>query len=114
MPIFEFTCNNCDNPRKFSALIGVVADAPPPICPKCGSGNVTRAVSRFARLRSEDEAIDSLAERAEGLDESDPRAMRGLIRDMASEMGDDVDADEFEAMMEDSINEEASGGEDYG
>ena len=113
MPIFEFKCNACGNPRKFSALVGVVSNAPPPRCPKCGSGDVSKAVSRFARLRSDDEAIDSLADRAEGIDESDPRAMRGLIRDMASEMGDDVDADEFEALMEDSMAEEASGGDDY-
>ena len=112
MPIFEFKCNVCENPRKFSALVGVVADATPPTCPKCGSANVAKAVSRFARLRSDDEAIDNLAERAEGMDESDPRAMRGLIRDMASEMGDDVDADEFEALMEDSMDEESSGGDD--
>jgi putative FmdB family regulatory protein len=109
MPIYEFRCNVCENPRKFSALVGVVADAAPPSCPKCGSTNVAKAVSRFARLRSDDEAIDGLAERAEGIDESDPRAMRGLIRDMASEMGDDVDADEFEALMEDSMNEEGDG-----
>ena len=112
MPIFEFKCNACENPRKFSALVGVVADAPPPICPRCGSGDVSKAVSRFARVRSDDQALDSLTDRAESMDESDPRAMRGLIRDMASEMGDDIDADEFEALMEDSMNEESSGGDE--
>ena len=35
MPIFEYTCNACHG-RKFSALVGVVADAKPPTCPKCG------------------------------------------------------------------------------
>ncbi len=34
MPIFEFSCNTCS--RKFSALVGVVASAQPPQCPKCG------------------------------------------------------------------------------
>jgi putative FmdB family regulatory protein len=113
MPIFEFKCNVCNNPRKFSVLVGVVADSAPPVCPKCGSQDVTKTVSRFARIRSEDESIDSLTDRAEGIDENDPRAMRGLIRDMASEMGDDIDADEFEALMEDSANDGSSGEDDF-
>ncbi|MBC8102063.1 MAG: zinc ribbon domain-containing protein [Cytophagales bacterium] len=98
MPIFEFRCSHCG--RKFSALVGVVAGANAPVCPKCGaSEGLTKLVSRFARLRSEDEALDSLAEQADTLDEEDPRAMRRLMKEMAGEMGDDLDADEFEALM---------------
>jgi putative FmdB family regulatory protein len=103
MPIFEFTCNDCRTGRRFSTLVGVVADAAPPTCPACGGVNLTKAVSRFARLRSEDDAIDSLAERADNLDESDPRAMRALMREMAGELGEDAD-DDVDAAMEEAFD----------
>lgn len=112
MPIYEFVCNTCATGRRFSALVGVVADATPPICPKCGGGDLKKAVSRFARLRSEDEAIDNLADAADNLDENDPKAMRRLMRDMASEMGDDGDADELTEAFEEAMDTEA--GEDAG
>jgi putative FmdB family regulatory protein len=106
MPIFEFTCNACATGRKFSALVGVVATAAPPACPKCGSTDVRKLVSRFARVRSEDDALDALADQADGMDMDDPKAVRRLMRDMAGEMGDDMDADEFEALMEDAADAE--------
>ena len=108
MPIYEYTCNTCH--RKFSALVGVVADARPPACPKCGGADLTKLVSRFARLRSEDEAIDALADAADTMDLDDPRAVRRLVKEMASGMGDDMDADEFESIMEESMDEESGGG----
>lgn len=104
MPIFEFICNTCATGRRFSALVGVVADARPAVCPKCGGADLRKTVSRFARVRSEDESLDALAEAADGIDDSDPRAVRRLMKDMASEMGDDMDADEFEAAMEESMD----------
>jgi putative FmdB family regulatory protein len=108
MPIFEFTCNTCNTGRRFSALVGVVADAAPPTCPKCGGTDLKKAVSRFARLRSEDEAIDSLAERADSLDEDDPKAMRALMKEMAGEMGED--ADDLDELMDEAMDEDTSGG----
>ena len=107
MPIFEFTCQTCATNRRFSALVGVVADADPPHCPVCGGTHLQKAVSRFARLRSDDEAIDALAERADTLDESDPKAMRSLMKEMAGEMGED--GDDFGELMDAAMDEEASG-----
>ena len=113
MPIFEFLCNHCG--RKFSALVGVVAGASSPVCPKCGqSDGLTKLVSRFARLRSEDETIDALAEQAEAVDSDDPKAMRRLMKEMAGEMGDDMDADEFEALMDEAGDDAAGAGGDSG
>jgi putative FmdB family regulatory protein len=109
MPIFEYTCNVCRG-RKFSALVGVVADAKPPTCPKCKGTDLTKLVSRFARLRSEDESLDELADAADMADPDDPKAMRRLMKEMAAEMGDDMDADEFEALMEEADDAESGGG----
>lgn len=113
MPIFEFRCGHCG--RKFSALVGVVADAPPPKCPGCGrDDSLSKLVSRFARLRSDDEALDDLADQADGIDENDPKALRRLMKDMAGGMGDDLDPDEFESVMDEAMDEEAgdAGGAD--
>ena len=107
MPIFEYICNECS--RKFSALVGVVADAQPPACPKCGSSDLKKLVSRFARVRSEDEALDSLADAADSADLEDPKAMRRFMKEMSKEMGEDMDGEDFEEMMEQAMDEEAAG-----
>ncbi len=108
MPIFEYSCNHCR--KRFSALVGVVANATPPACPHCQSDDLKKLVSRFARVRSEDESLDALADRAESADLDDPKEMRRLMKEMASEMGDDMEPDEFEELMEESMDEDAGGG----
>src|SRR5688500_13429606 len=98
MPIFEYTCNACS--RRFSALVGVVANAQPPACPKCGGTDLKKLVSRFARVRSEDEALDSLGDAADTMDMEDPRAMRRMMKEMSGAMGDDMDGEDFDQIME--------------
>jgi putative FmdB family regulatory protein len=106
MPIFEFTCLACKHPR-FSELIGVVAMNAAPKCPRCGSENISRLVSRFARVRSVDEALDEMAGMADTLDEDDPRAVRKLMKEMAHGLDDDISSDEIEAMMDESMASES-------
>lgn len=103
MPIYEFVCAQCQ--RKFRKLVGVVANERPLQCPRCQSTEAKRLISRFARVRAEDESFDALADEMEGMDENDPKAMRRLMREMGKEMGEDMEED-FEQMME----EEESGG----
>jgi len=114
MPIFEFTCNTCNNNRKFPVLVGVVASATPPTCPKCRGTDLKKLVSRFARVRSEDEAMESLADKADSADMEDPKAMRRFMKEMASEMGEDMEGEDFEQMMDEAMEEEAHGGPEGG
>ncbi len=98
MPIYEFVCGECG--RKFRKLVGVVAQNTPPACPRCRSTVLNRQISRFARVRSEDDALDSLAQEMETLgDSDDPKTMRRMMRDMTAAMGEDMDGD-FEQMLE--------------
>lgn len=110
MPIFEYSCDTCE--KRFSALVGVLADSKPPACPRCSGSELTKLVSRFARVRSEDDALESLADEAEYGDiENDPKAMRKWVRDMGKAMDEDLDED-FEQAMEEEMS--GTGGEGGG
>src|ERR1700722_20036835 len=103
MPIYEFVCSECH--RKFRKLVGVVANTAPLQCPRCHSTALNRQISRFARVRNEDDALEAMADEMESMgDTEDPKVMRRLVREMGKEMGEDLE-DDFEQMME----EEASG-----
>lgn len=107
MPIFEYSCSSCRLP-KFSALVGVSMHATPPVCPRCGGSELTKLVSRFRQLRSEEDALDDLTDMADTMNPDDPKAMRRLVKEMAGTMGEGDDGD-FEAMMEEAIEEESGG-----
>ena len=111
MPIFEYACNACN--KRFSALVGVLADAKPPACPRCSGVELTKQVSRFARVRSEDDALESLADEAEYGDiENDPKAMRKWVRDMGNAMDENLDEDFEQAMEEEMAGKGGGGGGD--
>jgi putative FmdB family regulatory protein len=107
MPIYEYRCHACR--RRFSALVGVVANPRPIACTHCGSAEATRLVSRFARVRSEDDILDNLADSAEmgNVDENDPASVARWMKHMGDEMGEDF-GDDFEEALEEEM---ASGGE---
>jgi len=92
LPIYEYRCNDCRRRvtifwRSFSE-IGVTR----PSCPRCGSENLTRVVSRVAVVRSEESRLDDLADPSSlaGLDENDPKSMARWMRKMSQEMGEDL------------------------
>lgn len=99
MPVFEYRCADCM--KKFSLLIGVVAEQPEEKCPKCGGFNVDRLMSRFARLRSEDAIIDDLADPSKIGDLEDPKLLHSWMKRMGKEMGEDI-GDDLDAMLEET------------
>lgn len=103
MPIYEYLCVSCH--RKFRKLVGVVAVSAPLVCPHCASTELNRQISRFARVRNEDDALDDLADEMEAMgDTDDPKAIRRMMKEMGSAMGEDMDDD-----LEQMIEEEAAG-----
>ncbi len=109
MPIFEYRCDDCR--RRFSALVGVVADARPPACPRCASTSIRKLISRFASPRSEDEMLDDLADPDRMGDMEDPREMASWMKRMGREMGEDL-GDDFDELVEEAVREEEEGGAD--
>jgi putative FmdB family regulatory protein len=98
MPLYEYVCENCR--KKFTWLVGVVADPTPPTCSNCGATQARRReVSRFARLRTEDEALDALSDPCSIGDLDDPKAARRWAKEMGKEMGEDL-GDDFEEYLD--------------
>ncbi|MFN7019204.1 MAG: FmdB family zinc ribbon protein, partial [Fimbriimonadales bacterium] len=63
MPIYEYRCQQCR--KRFSKLLGIAQRDNPQVCPICGATESKRLVSRVARLRSEDQMLDDLADSME-------------------------------------------------
>lgn len=98
MPVFEYRCHACG--KKFSALIGMTAEADSEACSHCGSKDTAKLVSRFARYRSEDDRVDAIADDLETMAEPDsPSEMRRMMREMGKAMDEDM-SDEMEEMFE--------------
>lgn len=107
MPLFEYKCKSCG--RKFTALVGVVADAIAPACPACCSIDLSKLISKFSAIHSEDDLLESLADPSRYGDLEDPSAMRKFAKEMGKELGEDLEGD-IEEMMNGEGGE--SGGND--
>jgi putative FmdB family regulatory protein len=108
MPIYEYRCTACR--RKVTVLTLRVSEAVDPVCEHCGSRELTRLLSRFAMVRSEESRLDGLTSDAalDGVDESDPKSMARWMRKMGSELGEDA-GDDFDEMVDEL---EQGGGDD--
>ena len=101
MPIYEYECSDCR--RRVSLLVLRPSTAPPPACPRCGGAALTRLMSRFATVKSEEARLDSLADPASvgDLDEDDPASVGRFMKKMGQEFGDDL-GDDFEAAVDEA------------
>ena len=108
MPIYEYRCTDCQ--RKVSVLTLRVSESVDPVCDRCGSRKLTRLMSRFALVRSEERRNDDLSDPSSlsGVDENDPKSMARWMRKMGKELGEDGGED-FDEMVDEL---EAGGGDD--
>jgi hypothetical protein len=100
----------------FSFLVGVVADAGEPVCPRCGSTRLKKLISRISRIRSKESVLEDLADPGEIGDPNDPKAVSRWAKKMGSAMGDEIGEDfdgSIDEMMEnyDQESEEFNGDE---
>src|SRR5262245_38200446 len=112
MPIYEYECDGCR--RRVSLLVLRPSAAAPPTCPRCGSSALSRVMSRFATLKSEDARLDALADSSSlgDLDENNPASVARFMKKMGRELGDDLGED-FESAMDEAMaeGEDAGGGD---
>jgi putative FmdB family regulatory protein len=115
MPIYEFSCNGCNN--RVSVFVRSMSSEVSGKCDRCGSQDLRRLISRVAFIKSGGD-FDSLDDDKlmSGFDESDPRAMAAWARKMQRETGEEM-GPEFEEMVEklergESLDDEGFGGDD--
>jgi putative FmdB family regulatory protein len=108
VPIYEYHCLDCR--RRVSLFVRSISNPGTPACPRCGGQKLERLMSRFTRVRSEEDRLDALADPGAlgDLDESDPKSVARWAKRMGRELGEDVGED-FDQMMDEAIEEEASG-----
>ena len=99
MPIYEYKCGGCNRRvtiffPSFSAAESRITSGEAK-CPRCGSANLTRLMSRVNTLRSSDAGINDLSDDTDtlldGLNEDDPRSVARWARRMKDSMGEDLD-----------------------
>ncbi len=113
MPIYEYLCQDCQRVSSFIVLN--IRDAFQPRCKRCGRANMTRLISRVARIRSEESRLEALADPSKlgDLDENDPASMARWMKRMGKEMGEDMGED-FDSMVDEAMEEERGGAEEKG
>jgi len=111
VPIYEYECQGCH--RRLSFLVRSMAHAASLSCPRCGSAELSRLMSRFSTPKSDDARLDSLADDPQfgDVDESDPKSMARFMKKMGEEMGEDL-GDDVDAAMEDAMAEDGGDGEE--
>lgn len=111
MPIYEYFCPNCNG--RFQKLVRGFSDPAGLACPRCGSAEVRRAISRVAVLKSEDARAESLADPSmfAGLDEDDPRSIARWAKKLGKELGDEAGED-WDELVDQMLEEEMGQGED--
>jgi hypothetical protein len=93
-----------------SVLVRSVAAQAEARCPRCGSADLARLMSRFATIKSEDARLESLSDPSEygDLDENDPRSVARFMKRMGDEMGEDL-GDDLDAAMDEAMAEGEDG-----
>ena len=90
MPSYEYRCLECK--RRFEVYLSYDEYGKLKVqCTNCNSQNVQRQISRIRIAHSEESRLEKLADPANlaGL-EDDPKALAKMMRQMGSEMGEDL------------------------
>lgn len=95
MPSYDFRCKSCKH--TFTLQFGSYAEVEKssPACPQCGSNDLSRLIRRITILTSDEARIERLSDpaRLSNLDYDDPRTIGRTMREMATEIGEDFEAE---------------------
>ena len=99
MPTYQYVCQNCR--KRFEIFMSYEEYGSNPVhCPHCQSESVQRRIGRIRFARSEDSRLEDLADpdKLAGL-EDDPKALGRMMRQMSSEMGEEL-GPEFDEVVD--------------
>src|SRR5690348_12673711 len=93
MPTYDYICGDCR--KRFDVFLTYQEYGVRPVaCAHCGSANVRRRVPRVRVLKSDEQRLAKLADPATlGSLDDDPVALGRMMRQMGSEMGEDMPAE---------------------
>lgn len=94
MPIYEYSCRDCK--RRTSVFVRSVSGPLRAACEHCGSARLSRLMSKFA-VHGGRIDLDNPSS-MDSIDESDPRAVARLMRQMGDETGEAMEPG-FEEMI---------------
>ncbi len=99
MPIYEYRCQDCG--RRTTVLHRSINNIQQPTCPRCGSQNLKRLISKVAYVRSEEARLEAMADPSNwgDVDENDPKSLARFMRKMSQELGEDL-GPEFEEVID--------------
>lgn len=108
MPIYEYLCPGCNG--RFQKLVFGYSDPAGLACPRCGSADVRRAISRVSIVKSEEARYETLADPSKlaGLDENDPRSIARWAKKLGKELGDEA-GDDWDELVDQMMEEELDG-----
>lgn len=115
MPIYEYRCQDCG--RRMSMWVMKIGGEPDKPCPRCGSHNLVKLISRVSTLRSADSDGDDMPAALSDMsnvDENDPRSIARWARKLGKELGEDAgpELDEMLDRMEaGEMPDEGDGGD---
>lgn len=90
MPRYEYRCMECK--QRFEVYLSYDEYGKQEVqCTNCNSQHIQRAISRIRIAHSEESRLENIADPANlaGL-EDDPKALARMMRQMGSEMGEDL------------------------
>jgi putative FmdB family regulatory protein len=95
VPIYEYRCADCRKRVSLYYQTFSSASTASPVCSYCGSSRLARLVSRVFQLKSEDAALEDLADPSSfgDLDENDPKSVARWARKLGQQMGEDLGDD---------------------
>jgi len=81
MPVYEYYCPTCEG--RFSHLVREY-DAPPPPCPRCGTDQVEKLISRVSVARSDQARQADYRARSRDVDPGDAREVARFLQQAGS------------------------------
>ena len=94
MPIYQYNCAGCERRVEvFFRSASRVEDSP--ACPECGKRQLTRVMSRFARVLTKNQRLSSIdwSQEAGRVNDRDPRSYARWAREMGRELDDELGSD---------------------
>jgi putative FmdB family regulatory protein len=101
MPSYDYRCNDCKRRVLLQYKTYADFDAAIPTCPNCKGTNLTRLISRVAISKSESSRFSNLEDESvmEDMADADPATLGRYMRQMSSEVGEDL-GDEFNEVVD--------------